>query len=59
MSLVAQPVVQRVLTPEQYKSLEAKLGQLSNPLINSNTSELEAGQKLGIQMVLQMLRNGW
>lgn len=59
MSLIAQPNVTRKLTEEQYKTLEDKLGQLSNPLINSGTSELEAGQKLGIQMVLQMLRRGW
>ncbi|QVR48653.1 hypothetical protein [Stenotrophomonas phage BUCT609] len=59
MTLMAQPVVQRKLTEEQYKTLEGKLGQLANPLINSNTSQMEAGQKLGVQLVLSMLRNGW
>lgn len=59
MSLQAVPQHARVLTQEQYKTLEEKLGALATPIVNSGTSELEAGHRLGVQYVLQMLRRGW
>lgn len=59
MSLTAVHVVSNCLTHEQYAALEKRLGALANPQINGGTTELEAGQKLGVQLVLQLLRNGW
>lgn len=59
MSLVAVPVEHGSLSPEQIKKIEAKLGGMANPQINSGTTHLEAGQKLGVQLVLRILRDGW
>lgn len=59
MSLISVPVPADNLSPEAIKKIEAKLGGMANPQINSGTSHLEAGQKLGVQLVLRILRDGW
>lgn len=59
MSLVSIPVEHDALSAEQIKKIELKLGGMANPMINSGTSHLEAGQKLGVQLVLRILRDGW
>lgn len=59
MSLSAVPNAARRLTEEQIRTLEQKLGALAFPIVNSGTTELEAGHRLGVQYVLQLLRNGW
>lgn len=44
------------LTPEVYKSLEAKF---SRPTVTDSTSAHQAGFQLGVQAVLQALRQGF
>lgn len=44
------------LTPAVYEALEK---QLPRPILSSNSTELEAGQIIGIQRVLELLRNGF
>ncbi len=44
------------LEPDVYNELEKKV---SNILVSSTTTELEAGYKLGIQHVLKVLRDGY
>lgn len=44
------------LMPDVYEKIESKV---SNTLISSNTSEIEAGYKMGIQHVLKLLRDGY
>lgn len=39
-----------------YEDLERKIGQI---LVNRETTELMAGQQLGIQLVLRLLREGY
>lgn len=59
MSLMAQRIAANRLTDEQYKLLERACGAMANPLVNGNTSQHEAGFKLGVQYVLKMCRDGW
>jgi hypothetical protein len=44
------------LDADQLRALES---QLSNPMVSSQTSDLEAGFKLGIQHTLKVLRDGF
>lgn len=44
------------LTPEVYADLERTVGSI---LVNRETTELMAGQQLGIQYVLRLLREGY
>lgn len=48
-----------ILSKEQLERIEAKLGSLANPMVSNDTSQLIAGQKLGVQSVLKLLREGW
>jgi len=52
------PVIHEVhrLTKESYEQLEK---QVSNAGVNSQTTPTEAAFKLGIQYVLQQVRQGW
>jgi hypothetical protein len=45
-----------VLSLDQYKRLEA---ELSPPVVSQQTTELMAGQLIGIQLVLKKLRDGF
>lgn len=44
------------LSQNVYEDLERKIGQI---LVNRETTELMAGQQLGIQLVLRLLREGY
>lgn len=44
------------LSPEQLKRLAASL---PNPIVGANTSELEAGYKLGVQATLAKISEGF
>lgn len=44
------------LTKESYEQLEK---QVSNAGVNSQTTPTEAAFKLGVQYVLQQVRQGW
>lgn len=44
------------LTKESYEQLEK---QVSNVGVNSQTTPTEAAFKLGVQYVLQQIRQGW
>jgi hypothetical protein len=44
------------LTPEMLAALEK---ELPPPVVTNSTSELMAGYQLGVQTVLQRLRNGY
>ncbi|QWT56578.1 hypothetical protein [Xanthomonas phage SB1] len=59
MSLQAVRVESNRLSEEQYRLLQRACGAMANPLVNGNTSQHEAGFKLGVQFVLQLCRDGW
>ncbi|QEG09750.1 hypothetical protein [Stenotrophomonas phage StenM_174] len=59
MSLQAVSNPHTHLSEESIQKIAAKLGGSANPQINSGTSELEAGLKLGVQLVFNVLRTGW
>ena len=44
------------LTREVYEDLERKVGRV---LVTRETTELQAGYQLGVQAVMQMLREGY
>lgn len=44
------------LTREVYEDLEKKVGRV---MVNRETTDLQAGYQLGVQAVLQMLREGY
>lgn len=44
------------LSPQAYEELEHKLPQM---VVQRDTTDLQAGMQLGIQMVLKMLRDGY
>lgn len=44
------------LTPDQYRALEAKCPP---PDVNNDTTEIAAGMRLGVQLVLKLLREGF
>lgn len=44
------------LTPDAYRALEKALPA---PVVDDKTTDLVAGQRLGIQLVLKMLRDGF
>lgn len=56
METQVKTVTMARLTQEVYEDLERKVG---NILINRETTELMAGQQLGIQYVLRLLREGY
>jgi len=45
------------LTPGQYAQLVQSLGTV--PYVTAQTTDLQAGQIIGMQFVLQKLRDGW
>jgi hypothetical protein len=53
---MAEPTVVYRLAPHVLAELEKKLPP---PLIDGKTTDLVAGQLLGIQLVLKMLREGY
>ncbi|UNY50201.1 hypothetical protein [Stenotrophomonas phage c9-N] len=59
MSLQAVRVEPNKLSDEQMRLLTRACGAMANPLVNGNTSQHEAGFKLGVQFVLSLCRDGW
>lgn len=56
-SVLVPEVVERTrLREDQYLALERKMIQ---PVVSSNTTELQAGYALGVQTVLKELRDGF
>lgn len=47
------------LTPEAYKMVEKLIGGAANPVVTSQTTDLQAGESIGIQRVLKVLRDGF
>ena len=47
------------LSQDQYKALEKAVGGAANPLVTSQTTDLQAGEQIGIQRVLKILRDGF
>ena len=47
------------LTEDQYNNLERQLVGNTNIVVNKDTTELQAGMMLGVQMVLRLLRIGF
>lgn len=58
-NLEAVPVERMRLTDTQMAALRKKLGPLAGTIVNGGTTPHEAGFKLGIQTVLEVLREGW
>lgn len=58
-NLEAVPVERMRLTDTQMAALRKKLGPYSIPLVNGGTTQHEAGFKLGIQYMLDILREGF
>jgi hypothetical protein len=56
METQAKTITMARLTPEVYADLERTVGHI---LVNRETTELMAGQQLGIQYVLRLLREGY
>lgn len=47
------------LTPEAYRALEKAIGGAAMPIVTSQTTDLQAGEQIGIQRVLKALRDGF
>lgn len=55
--LPPRPLYFHRLSPEVMRDLEAKLGNLT--IVTTTTTDLQAGYALGVQRVLQLLREGY
>ena len=51
------PVLLNRLTDAQYEAFEKKAHAVT--IVNSTTTELQAGYQLGVQHALKVLREGW
>ncbi len=52
-------VVLHRLSPEAYRAIEKAVGGAAEPFVSSTTTDLQAGQQIGIQRVLKVLRDGF
>ena len=59
MSLIPVSIESSRLGEEQITKLRRKLQGKDNPIVDSNTSAHDAGFRLGVQFVIQHLRDGW